>query len=163
MSSPGHLEVLTAHEDDDDAAPRARAAHTNRAEESTVTKIIVADDHPAMRALVASRLREAGYDVIEVGDGNILWSQVQESVTDDDNPRDADLIVSDIRMPGASGLEVLARLRSAHWTTPVILMTAFGDPATHQSARELGATMVLNNPFDLAELVAAALRLIGPA
>lgn len=128
-----------------------------------LTKIIVADDQPEMRTLVANQLREAGYDVVEVHDGEVLWSQLLDSALDEDNPCEAGLVVSDVRMPGASGLEVLAKLRQANWSTPVILMTAFGDQATHDEARKLGAALVFNKPFDVDDLVAAAKSIVAPA
>jgi DNA-binding response OmpR family regulator len=52
-------------------------------------------------------------------------------------------------MPGPSGLEVLARLREEEWATPVLLISAFDDDATHAEARRLGAVGVLHKPFDL--------------
>ena len=130
--------------------------------ERTQIKIIVAEDQAAMRALLASCLRDAGYDVIEVSDGATLWKELHEGLSDDDNPRRADLIVSDVRMPGCSGLDVLALIRSSGENTPVILMTAFGDDATHAEASRLGAVRIFDKPFDLRTLVAAALRLVDP-
>jgi CheY-like chemotaxis protein len=66
-----------------------------------------------------------------------------------------DLIISDVNMPGATGIEALARLRRAELTTPVILMTAFGDKRTHDEAGRLGAELVLDKPFALEDLLAA--------
>lgn len=54
-------------------------------------------------------------------------------------------------MPGKSGLEVLAGLRQSDWSTPVILITAFGDEWTHAEAQRLGATSI-DKPFDLHDL-----------
>jgi DNA-binding NtrC family response regulator len=67
------------------------------------------------------------------------------------------IIVSDIRMPGLDGLGLLTALRCASWTTPVILMTAFGSSETHEEAARLGA-VVLDKPFDLERLGALAER-----
>lgn len=130
--------------------------------ESTVAKVIVADDNPEMRSLIAGNLRDVGYDVVEVSDGEVLWTQLLESVFDDDNPRQADLVVSDIRMPGATGLEILAKLRKFNWVTPVILMTGFGDQNTHAEAHRLGAAWVFNKPFDIDALVEAARNIVAP-
>lgn len=131
-------------------------------DEPTLTKVIVADDHSEMRALVALSLRDAGYDVVEVSDGAVLWRQLLDAPLDDDNPCEAELVVSDIRMPGATGIDVLNRLRQAKLTTPVILMTAFGDQATHDEARRLGAARIFDKPFEMRELVSAALCIVAP-
>jgi CheY-like chemotaxis protein len=128
----------------------------------TRPKVLLAEDQPDMRHLVGKVLREAGYDVVELQSGTDLWSEIVNWQSDEDNPRDPDLIVTDIRMPGSTGLEVLARLRQSDWATPVILMTAFGDLATFREALQLGATRIFNKPFDVNDLVTAARRLIDP-
>ena len=64
-------------------------------------------------------------------------------------------------MPGHSGLEMLAALRREGWTTPVVLITAFGDRWVHDQARQLGAAAVLDKPFDIDALRAVLLSLAG--
>ena len=63
-----------------------------------------------------------------------------------------DLVVSDVRMPGQTGLDVVRTLRSWGWTTPVILITAFGDESTKCEAQSAGATVLFSKPFDLDDL-----------
>jgi DNA-binding NtrC family response regulator len=63
--------------------------------------------------------------------------------------RPLDLIITDVRMHGVTGLEILAGLRENDWSTPVILMTAFGDAELHAEAMRLGALAVLDKPFEL--------------
>lgn len=63
-------------------------------------------------------------------------------------------------MPGCGGLEVLARMRRVEWSTPVILITAFGDAETHTEACRLGAARVLDKPFDVDELCLAARAIV---
>lgn len=129
---------------------------------SSLPKILLAEDQPAMRSLLARTLRAVGYDVVEFQDGVDLWSELNNPLADEDNPREAHLIISDIRMPGADGLEVLARFRNMNHATPVILMTAFGDQETLLKATQLGTTRVFNKPFDVKNLVAAAVSLVAP-
>ncbi len=119
-------------------------------------RVLVAEDQPAMRALLARTLRGAGYEVTEVGDGDALWREVGR----EDEP---DLVVSDIHMPGLSGLEVLARLRESDWMMPVILISAFADIATLLDANRLGVSRVLTKPFEMSDLVRTAKRLVDPA
>lgn len=128
-------------------------------DDESIFKVIVAEDHPAMRSLIAKSLRRVGFDVVEVSDGAVLWRELQDSLKDDDNPRDADLIITDVRMPECSGIEVLSLIRQANRGLPVIVMTAFGDHALHAEANRLGAARVFDKPFDIRDLVAEALRL----
>jgi DNA-binding response OmpR family regulator len=110
--------------------------------------VVLAEDDREMRMLVATTLRRAGWDVIEAGDGIDLLDCVAWVIESRDDGRDC-VLVSDIRMPGMSGLDALERLRDVGWHGGIILITAFGDEATHVRARELGASMVLDKPFDL--------------
>ncbi len=63
-----------------------------------------------------------------------------------------DLVLSDIRMPGWSGLDGLTRVAGHPALPPLILFTAFGDAETHERALELGALTLLDKPFDIDEL-----------
>jgi DNA-binding NtrC family response regulator len=73
-----------------------------------------------------------------------------------------DAIVSDIRMPGTSGLAILEGLNECQSAMPVILITAFGDRDTHERARQLGVVAVFDKPFDMADLLAALHRVVPP-
>jgi DNA-binding NtrC family response regulator len=73
------------------------------------------------------------------------------------------LIISDVRMPGVSGLDVLATLRREDWSTPVILMTAFGDLETRAEARRLGAKALFDKPFDVDDLRTAVSWFLHPS
>lgn len=122
-------------------------------------RVLVAEDDPEMRRLVCRALRRVGYRVVEVEDGRALVNTLIRCVKD--TPEQLpDLIISDVRMPGCTGLEVLARMRRVEWSTPVILITAFGDMETHSEAHRLGAARVLDKPFDVDELCSAARTLV---
>jgi CheY-like chemotaxis protein len=110
--------------------------------------VLVAEDDARMRDLIVASFQADGYDVTAAGD----LDRLGESVGVDTGPDGVAVIVTDNRMPGCSGLELLAALRAAHWRTPVILITAFGSEATHRSAAALGATAVLDKPFPLEQL-----------
>ncbi|MGO9837936.1 MAG: response regulator [Polyangiaceae bacterium] len=71
------------------------------------------------------------------------------------------MIVSDIRMPICSGLQILAAMRDARWRTPVILMTAFGDETTRRHAESLDAVLV-DKPFEMDDLRAAVASCLLP-
>ena len=110
-------------------------------------RVLVAEDDPEMRRLLSTLLRMAGHKVIEAADGQQLLDQM-ELTAPGGRPQPIDVIVSDIDMPGLSGLDLLAALRCAHSRTPVVLITAFGDEETRVEARELGAAAFLSKPVD---------------
>ena len=58
------------------------------------------------------------------------------------------LILSDINMPGMSGLEMLPKVKAARQNVPVIMITAYGDETTRKKAAELGAAGLLTKPID---------------
>lgn len=122
-------------------------------------RILLAEDDGDMRALLASFLRQAGYDVVECRDGIELLDKI-EGYGPPDEQTDFDLIISDICMPGVTGLSLLEGLRQWEELRPLkmILITAFGDEQTRERARRLGAVAVLDKPFDLEDLVAKARR-----
>lgn len=122
--------------------------------------VLLAEDHGEMRALLADVLRHDGYEVREASNGLDLLSLIASEL--DDGPlRRPSLVLSDIRMPGASGLQVLAELRMLNQSMPVVLITAFGHPETHLEATRLGAQMVLDKPLNLARLRVVVRALIG--
>ncbi|MCL2451024.1 MAG: response regulator [Polyangiaceae bacterium] len=111
-----------------------------------------------MRTIVADVLRADGYDVAEVPDGGRLLVQLARTRVSDAPP--CDLLVSDVRMPVCSGLQILESLRLSHRQTPAILMTAFGDEQTRARAEGFGAVW-FTKPFELDDLRKAVLHLLG--
>jgi DNA-binding response OmpR family regulator len=110
-----------------------------------------------MRRLVAEALRDDGLEVLEAPDGGRLLVRVAAHCVDADAA--VDLIISDIRMPICTGLEIVKGLRDAHRTVPVILMTAFGDDETREKAGALGA-ILFDKPFAIDDLRTAVWNLL---
>ena len=118
------------------------------------SRILVAEDDHEMRSVVVESLRKDGYEVSEATDGGrLLVTLAREYVPGDATPH-IDLLVSDVRMPVCSGLQILEQLRAAQWRVPVILMTAFGDESMRERARALCA-LLLDKPFEMRDLRAA--------
>jgi len=115
-----------------------------------------------MRELVADLVRREGCDVEELADGEQLLVRVVTAMLPRRQASGIDLIVSDVRMPFCSGLDVLKKLRVAHRTTPVILMTAFGDPWLRERVQVLGG-LLLDKPFKLQALRDAVRELLPRA
>jgi DNA-binding response OmpR family regulator len=116
--------------------------------------VLVADDDPAMRSLVSDELKEEGYRVLQVADGNAALECVGQA--------SPDLIVTDLRMP-QGGMELVARLRASAPSTPIVLMTAFGDKATETLAYKWGASAFFNKPVRMAKLKETVKVLLGEA
>jgi len=114
-------------------------------------RVLVAEDDPAMRELIVAVLRVDGYEVLEASDGRRLLAYIQSSVVDGKQTPPPDLIISDIRMPGYTGLEILKALREAELEVPVVLISAFADDDVHRQAFELGAVM-MDKPLELSTL-----------
>jgi CheY-like chemotaxis protein len=112
-------------------------------------RVFLAEDDLEMLKLLSAGLRKDGFEVVEVEDGTRLVDTLASELIDPVSPSPVDIIVSDIRMPGWSGMDVLSGVRKAGWKIPVILITAFGDRETHRKARELGVAALFDKPFDL--------------
>ncbi|TYO99332.1 two-component system response regulator (stage 0 sporulation protein F) [Geothermobacter ehrlichii] len=108
--------------------------------------ILLAEDDPAMRDLLAFCLYQAGYRVTSCGDGLSLLERLETNA-------EIDLVITDVRMPAMTGLEVLEATLDSKRRPPTICMTAFGDESTHEQARRLGAVKILDKPFDIEALV----------
>lgn len=114
-------------------------------------RVLVAEDDPEMRRLVVEALRKDGHQVTEATDGGRLLVHIAEAFDRDPSLSLVDVIVSDVRMPVCSGLELLERLADARWRVPVILMTAFGDEDTRKRAERIGAVL-FDKPLSLEAL-----------
>jgi CheY-like chemotaxis protein len=121
--------------------------------------VLVAEDDDEMRRILRESLEEAGYGVIEVANGTDLRRRLIKP-SDPGRGCTPEVVVSDIRLPGFTGIQILEQLRRSDWALPVILITAFGDDEIHQEAKRLGAALLLDKPFDIEDLVQAVLRLV---
>jgi CheY-like chemotaxis protein len=140
--------------------PRDRLRQPFRAS-GRAPRVLVVDDDAEMRRLVCDTLRKDGYDIVEETDGGRLLVRVAALYAQSGTVEPVDLIVTDIRMPVCTGLDIVKGLRDARWGTPVILMTAFADDEVSRRARLLGAVL-FNKPFQMADLRQAAKALLQP-
>jgi two-component system response regulator (stage 0 sporulation protein F) len=115
----------------------------------SATRLVIAEDDQELRQIMARKFRLGGYEVIEISTGTML----ADFLIVRDGIDEVDLIVSDIRMPGLSGLDMLAYLNSKGKTKPVVLVTGFGDWAVRREAEAFGALAVFDKPVDIDELV----------
>jgi CheY-like chemotaxis protein len=134
----------------DDAARTAEGPEDTL--EPEIPRALLADDDEDSRALLATILRRAGFEVVEASDGQELLERY--SAMRSTAHAGPDVVVSDIGMPGCDGISATQVLRSDS-LVPIVLITAFDDAATLQSARSAGADLVMFKPVDGASLVSA--------
>jgi len=118
--------------------------------------ILIVDDSPTMRQQVRIPLEDAGYTIVEAGDGHQGLAQV------DKHPGVA-LIITDVNMPGMNGLDMLEQLRKdpRHAALPVVVLTTEGKKSLVERAERAGAKGWLVKPFKPEILLAAARKLAG--
>ena len=117
-------------------------------------RILIADDHDSLRRGLARAMADAGHDVEEAANGNAAIERLHDG--------HYDVVISDLKMGGSTGLEVLKTSRVMHPDTAVILMTAFGSVSTAVEAMRSGAFDYVQKPFEIEEMevkVAKALEL----
>jgi DNA-binding response OmpR family regulator len=113
-------------------------------------RVLLAEDNDDLRTLLAEELRKDGHEVIEVTNGNQLGELVAAHAL---GPRDTDaIVISDIGLPGRSGVAVLERHRHAAWCPRFIFITGLGNDDVSAHALDLGAVAVVEKPFDLDDL-----------
>jgi CheY-like chemotaxis protein len=119
-------------------------------------RIVVADSDEVSLDWMVRGLRRDGHVVLAARDGVELLERLAGLLLEDAT---VDLVITELRMPGWSGLQVLAGLRAVDWPTPIILVT--GPASSRALARaERLASAVLRKPFDLVDLRTLALTLL---
>lgn len=114
-------------------------------------KILLAEDDSDLRELLAFSLFRAGFSVTTCSNGLELLERLEPTPTPGEESYD--LVLTDLRMPALTGLEVLETLHDLPRRPLIICMTAFGDSATHAQARKLGASFTIDKPFDIDRLI----------
>jgi CheY-like chemotaxis protein len=113
--------------------------------------VLVVDDEPDVEILFRQQFRR------ELRSGRFTMEFAQSAPAALKRITDAEivsliLILSDINMPGMTGLELLPKARAARPDVPIIMITAYGDPGTKRKALEAGAEALLTKPIDFALL-----------
>ncbi len=114
--------------------------------------ILVAEDEGLARRTLVELLQEEGYQVYEAADGTAAIHILDEI--------DVDVVLSDIKMPGADGIAILKKVRETHPQTMVILMTAYSSVETVVEALRLGAQDYLLKPLLLEDVLNKIRRLL---
>ena len=110
-----------------------------------MAQILIIDDDPQIRDVLRIALKQAGYEVVEAGDGAEGLAKARRGK--------ADLIVLDIGLPEMDGLELCRNLRADH-DTPILFLTARDDEIDRVLGLELGGDDYVTKPFSPRELIA---------
>jgi DNA-binding NtrC family response regulator len=116
-------------------------------------RILIVDDDPGQRSLLDSFLRSQGFETIPVASGEKALETLQAG--------GISMMISDVRMPGMSGLETMRRARLEHAVLPILLVTAYSDIREAVGAMRDGALNYLAKPIDLDELLFTVQQAIG--
>ncbi len=108
-------------------------------------RLLVVDDEPAQREMLAAILDRAGFDVVTAPDGEQALQRLESETYD--------LLLTDQRMPKMNGLELLEQVQRIQPGLPVVLMTAHGTVSTAVEAMKRGAADYLTKPFERDELL----------
>ncbi|HSL21182.1 MAG TPA: response regulator transcription factor [Vicinamibacterales bacterium] len=119
---------------------------TNPPSHERAANILIVEDEPQMRRLLTDNLEFEGYGTRSVASGEEALSVWQDAPWD--------LIILDVMLPGASGLEVCRELRARHVRTPLIMLTARAEEADRVIGLDLGADDYVTKPFSVRELLA---------
>ena len=107
-----------------------------------MSSVLIVDDEASVRFALSELLSERGHTVVTANSGAEALGKLEE----------ADAVVTDLSMPGMSGLELLAKIASRDPSLPVVLLTAHGSERVAVEAMKHGAYDYLSKPFDIDEL-----------
>ncbi len=115
--------------------------------------ILVVEDRESLRRMLERALQQEGYEVTVCADGEQATSKLAAG--------SFDLVLTDLKLPGMSGIEVLRNSREAHPRLPVVVLTAFGTVSTAVEAMKLGAADFLEKPVEIEDLFQLVESMLG--
>jgi CheY-like chemotaxis protein len=122
--------------------PRLRVAGRRR------LRLLLADDNGSFRDMLVWAFEDEGHEVVAVGNGADLRELLVMSLAPRGTVAPFDVVVTDVRMPGWTGLSAIESLRGVPGVPPVVVVTSFGDDETKERARSAGAVAVVDKPVD---------------
>lgn len=118
--------------------------------------IMIVDDSPSLRQVVAMALKGAGFDIIEASDGKVALSKL--------DGKKIHLIISDVNMPNMDGITFVQEMKklAAYKFTPVIMLTTESQESKKREGQAAGAKAWVVKPFQPVQMLAAVSKLILP-
>ncbi len=102
--------------------------------------LLLADDEPDLREILRLEFEGAGWNVIEAENGKKAFDLFLENTID--------AVITDVRMPGGNGIQLLENVKQKNSKIPVLVLTGFTD-VLEQEALDKGALSIVKKPFDL--------------
>lgn len=133
-----------------------RLLNIHRPRDMTMSKtILIIDDSPSLRQIVAYTLTQAGHAVVEAASGDEALQRLDGRVLN--------LVICDLHMPGINGLEFVAKLKARHEYrfVPVLMLTTEASDTCREAGRAAGAKAWMVKPFQPAALCTAVTRLLA--
>ena len=117
--------------------------------------IITVDDSPSVRQMVSFTLRDAGYTVIEAGDGKDAMGKLANATVQ--------LIITDLNMPNMDGIQLIKEVRSSatHKFVPIVMLTTESMDSKKQEGKAAGATAWIVKPFNPKQLLGVVKKIVG--
>lgn len=115
-------------------------------------KVLIVEDDDEMRSLLRDFIEDEGYEVDSVNNGSEAFRKLVKEPFD--------LVITDIQMPGLTGLDILPGIKKLQPDTSIIVITAFGSQEFYRRALERGATAYLEKPIHLQNLRTLMERII---
>lgn len=118
-------------------------------------RLLIVDDEETLTFSLYQAFIRAPIDceVITEARGDAAWERFREAPFD--------LVITDLAMPGLSGLELLHQIKQKRPQTRVLIITAYGSPENREEARRMGVDGFWEKPFDIFELRNTAIKLLG--
>jgi DNA-binding response OmpR family regulator len=125
----------------------------NSEQSNRIPKILIIEDDDEMRSLLKDFVEEEGYRADSAEKGTYAFRKLMTE--------SFDLIITDIRMPGYSGLDILPELKRLQPGVPVVVITAFGSEEVYRKALSKGADAYLEKPIHLHKLRALIEKMVA--
>ncbi len=119
-----------------------------------MARILIIEDDEEMRSLLEDFLRDEGFEADSAENGSEAFHKLAAEPFD--------LVITDIRMPGLTGLDILSAVKKCHEGTPVIVITAFGGQETYHKSLARGADGYLEKPIHFRKLRSLVHHLVSP-
>lgn len=126
------------------AEPTEEVMAAFESSKSTALRVLLVEDDPDFRMIVREVLLGAAFEVVELGDGHAAVEVLARERFD--------VVLTDLRLPGADGLEVVRAGRAAQGSPAVVVMTAYPGWKVEEEVRLAGASRLLAKPFNLGQL-----------